>query len=211
MKGVQRDLAKSLRTGEAFMSTATSACDVDFTANNLLVAFEGEVNTRARYLAFAARADADGHHGIASLFRAAARAEQIHARNQARVLRQMGEEADIEAEPCIVHSTEYNLQSALAGETYEIEVLYPAFIEEATSRINSTAARSFTWALEAEKTHAVLFSEALQLLQDQAPDSRLYDAHDFFVCPVCACTSRNVPEENCDICCYPSARVETIR
>ena len=193
------------------MSTASLTRQVDFTVNNLLVAFEGEVNARARYLAFAARADADGHLGIGSLFRAAARAEQIHARNQARVLRQMGEDTDIAAEPCVVHSTEYNLQSALAGETYEIEVLYPSFIEEATTGINSTAARSFIWALEAEKTHATLFSEALQLLQDEVPDSRVNEACDFFVCPVCACTSRSLPEENCTICSYPSVRAETIR
>jgi len=193
------------------MSTAPIARQVDFTANNLLVAFEGEVNTRARYLAFAARADAEGHCGIGSLFRAAARAEQIHAGHQARVLRQMGENTDVAAEPCVVHSTEYNLQSALAGETYEIEVLYPAFVEEATARINTGAARSFTWALEAEKTHAELFSEALQLLQDEIPDPRIGEAHDFFVCPVCACTSRNLPEEYCTICNYPSVRVETVR
>jgi rubrerythrin len=56
------------------------------TVRNLLSALEGESNANAKYNAFAIKADADGLRGAASLFRAAARAEHIHAGNHARVI-----------------------------------------------------------------------------------------------------------------------------
>jgi|HubBroStandDraft_5_1064220.scaffolds.fasta_scaffold403019_1 rubrerythrin len=185
--------------------------EVDFTANNLLAAYQGEIDARARYLAFAEQADSEGHCGVASLFRAAARAEQIHASNQARVLRQMGAETNASAIPCVVKDTEHNVRTALAGESYEIESLYPEFIEEATARLNTTAARSFLWSLEAEKTHADLFSEVIALLEAGEAGTWIAEGRAFFVCPVCACTSRNQPEDNCAICGFPAERTETIR
>jgi rubrerythrin len=63
------------------------------TVANLLAAYEGESNAHIKYVVFAAKADAEGWHGAASLFRAAARAEEIHATNHSRVLKQLGVEA----------------------------------------------------------------------------------------------------------------------
>ena len=60
------------------------------TVKNLLSALEGESNANAKYNAFVTKAEADGFRGAASLFRAAARAEQIHATNHARVIVQLG-------------------------------------------------------------------------------------------------------------------------
>src|ERR1022692_820022 len=101
------------------------------TIQNLLAAFEGESNAHAKYTAFAAKAEGDGLHGAASLFRAAARAEQIHATNHARVIKQLGGEAKCEIHPVEVKSTLENLKTALSGENYEIETMYPAFLAEA--------------------------------------------------------------------------------
>ncbi len=71
----------------------TVAAGNEITIKNLLAAFEGESNAHVKYIAFADRADEDGLHGAASLFRAAGRAEQIHAANHARVIKQLGAEA----------------------------------------------------------------------------------------------------------------------
>ena len=60
------------------------------TVQNLMAAFEGESNAHAKYTAFADKADSEGLLGAASLFRAAARAEQIHAANHARVISILG-------------------------------------------------------------------------------------------------------------------------
>lgn len=193
------------------MSATYLVPNVEPTVGNLLAAYQGELNARARYLAFAGRAEEDGFSGIASLFRAAARAEQIHAHNQARVLRQLGAEARAELTACPVHDTLENLKTALSGEKYEIEAMYPAFIEQAQSTINSNAARCFEWSLEAEKGHARLCSEALDLCESNQIESWIGRARDFFVCPVCACTSEHRTAENCGICQYPADRLETIR
>src|ERR1035438_9922283 len=75
------------------MPMPTIAAENETTIQNLLAAFEGESNAHAKYIAFAVKADQDGILGAASLFRAAGRAEQIHAANHARVIKQLGGEA----------------------------------------------------------------------------------------------------------------------
>ena len=86
------------------------------TIKNLLAAFEGESNAFAKYIAFAAKAEEDGLHGAASLFRAAGRAEQIHAANHARVIKQLGGDVRCEIHKVEVKTTLENLKTALSGE-----------------------------------------------------------------------------------------------
>jgi rubrerythrin len=180
------------------------------TVKNLLAAYQGETNVNARYKAYAKKADADGFPGVASLFRATARAEQVHANNQSRVLRQLGGEARAEVFAFKVQATLDNLKAALAGEEYEIESMYPGFITEAMSHIHATAARAFTWALEAEKTHVRLYKKTIAAVQSSQSDSWVNSPREFYVCPVCACTSEEREPMNCPICQYPSDRLETI-
>jgi len=182
------------------------------TINNLLVAFEGESNAHTKYTAFAAKADAEGFHGAASLLRAAARAEEIHAANHARVIRQLGGEARCEIHPVEVKTTLENLRAALAGETYEVDSMYPEFLEEAEAQNNSAAVRTFTWALEAEKTHARLYSEAIALVESGKKDAWVKKARDFFVCAACGYTSETPEEhERCPVCKLTWEKFETIR
>jgi rubrerythrin len=182
------------------------------TLTNLLAAFEGESNAHAKYTAFAAKADEEGFHGAASLLRAAARAEQIHAQNHARVIKQLGGEAKCEIHPIGVKSTLENLKVALAGETYEVDTMYPDFLVEAQAHNNTAAVRTFTWALEAEKTHARLYSEAIALVDGGAPDGWIHEARTFYVCPACGYTSET-PEEHdrCPVCNMPWEKFEEIR
>jgi rubrerythrin len=182
------------------------------TVQNLLAAFEGESNAHAKYTAFAVKADADGLHGAASLFRAAARAEQIHAANHARVIKQLGGDAKCEIHAVEVKSTLENLKAALSGEQYEIDTMYPGFLEEATERKNTAAIRTFHGALEAEKTHARLYGEAIALLVGGKRESWISEARDFYVCPVCGYTSETEEEhERCPVCNCPWERFEIIR
>jgi len=182
------------------------------TVQNLLAAFEGESNAHAKYTAFAVKAGADGLHGAASLFRAAARAEEIHAANHARVIKLMGGEARCEIHAVEVKSTLENLKAALSGEQYEIDTMYPEFLEEATALKNTAAIRTFTGAMEAEKTHARLYGQAIALLVGGKRDSWLGEARDFYVCPVCGYTSETEEEhERCPVCHCPWERFEIIR
>src|SRR5664279_399443 len=169
------------------------------TVNNLLGAFEGESNANAKYTEFARRADADGLHGVASLFRAAARAEQIHANNHARAIRQLGGEPNATFHHIEVKSTLENLRAALSGEQHEIDVMYPELLKEAEARNNSTAIRTLDWALEAEKTHARLYNEAIALVEGGETHSWVGSVRNFYVCAVCGYTSETREGERCPV------------
>ena len=187
------------------------AAENEITVRNLLAAFEGESNAHARYTAFAVKADAEGWHGAASLFRATARSEQIHAANHALVIKQLGGEAQCAIHAVEVKSTLENLKAALGGEQYEIAIMYPGFLEEADARKNTAAIHTFTGALEAEKAHARLYGEAIALLIGGNKDTWIGAAREFYVCPVCGYTSETEEEhERCPVCGFPWERFEII-
>jgi rubrerythrin len=163
------------------------------TLDNLQTAFNGESN--ARYLAFAKQADEDGFGEVASLFRAAAKAEEIHARNHADVIRRMGATPNLKLEPIDVKTTQENLKAAIAGERYERDIMYPEFVE-AAKRENATAAiRTFTYALKVEAVHAVLYQDALDNLR-----KRTGRKHTYYVCPDCGNTLEELNILKCMVC-----------
>jgi rubrerythrin len=188
------------------------AAENEITIKNLLAAFEGESNAHAKYIEFAKKADAEGLHGAAGLFRAAGRAEAIHAANHARIIKQLGGEAKCEVHAADVKSTLENLKTALSGEQYEIDVMYPEFLAEAAARENKAAIRTFTFAMEAEKTHARLYGEAIALLETGDFNSWISTTREFYVCPVCGYTSETEEEhERCEVCNCPWERFEINR
>jgi rubrerythrin len=174
------------------------------TMSNLQAAFNGETNARARYLAFAVKADKDGYAGVASLFRAAARAEEIHAGNHAVVIKKFGGVPAARLETLAVKSTPENLKAAVKGETYERDEMYPAFIKQAQSEANTDAVRTFKFALAAEAEHAKLYTAALNDLETMKT-SRV-----FYVCPVCGFTGSTPEFERCPTCATPKERFEQV-
>ena len=178
---------------------------------NLLAAYEGESNAPAKYDFFAAKADAEGWLGAAGLFRATARAEQIHAANHASVIKQLGGEAHCEIHAVEVKSTLANLKAALAGEQYEVDLMYPGFIAEASGREVTPAKRSFTWAMEAERTHARLFQEAIDIVEMRIKESWVGLPCAFYVCAACGYTSRTPGEQaRCPVCNLAYDKFEVI-
>ena len=138
------------------------------TMDNLKEAFAGESQANRKYLAFAKKADAEGHTQIAKLFRAAADAETVHAHAHLRV---MGG----------IKSTEENLKEAIEGETEEFEEMYPGFIEEAKAEDNTAAVITFENANAVEKIHADLYKKALENMVNN-------EEVDYYVCQVCGNT-----------------------
>ena len=160
------------------------------TTDNLKEAFAGESQANRRYLAFAEKADQEGHHRAAKLFRAAARSETVHALKHLGVLGEVG-------------STSDNLSAAIKGETYEFETMYPGFIDEADQDGNKEAAMSFSNANAVEEIHADYFKRALEDL-DQEQEVQ------YFVCPVCGNVFEDTVPDNCPICATPKNRFEPI-
>ena len=178
---------------------------------NLETAFEEETKAGAAYKAYAATADQEGYHGIASLFRATSRAEQIHASNHARVLRHMGGSTMIDVPLPRVEFTLDNLKSALVDQKFEVDYLYPTFLIAAVPLFDSTAIRSFHWALEADKSHVRLYGDLVPLSNDISGSGWALEPHDFLVCGLCGYTALDVEGENCPACNYPKEKFETVR
>jgi len=159
---------------------------------DLKEAFAGESQATTRYLIFAEKADTEGHTQAARLFRAAAAAEVVHARNHLRVL------------DC-VRTTAENLQEAIAGENYEWVSMYPAFMNDAEAEGDKKAHRSFSFAFEVEKVHEQLFREMAENL------GKVDEEFEYYVCPVCGYThARNAPDK-CPVCGVPGDKFEVVR
>jgi rubrerythrin len=174
------------------------------TLDNLQAAFNGESNAHARYLAFAERADQEGYAGVASLFRAAARAEEVHASNHAVVIRKLGAEPRATIDPVDVKATAENLRRAIEGESYERDTMYPEFITKARADNDKDAIRTFQYARTAEAEHAKLYTMA-----SNDPD-RLKAKTTFYVCQVCGYTTDNLDFAKCVSCFNPKEKYEAV-
>lgn len=183
----------SLLIATAVFGGARASAD---TLENLQAAFNGESNANARYTAFAKRAETEGYGEVASLFRAAARAEMIHATNHSAVIKQMGGVPRANIETPAVKSTRENLEAAIKGETYEFETMYPDFLNQAKSEGNARAVRTMNLAKTAEVEHAKLYKAALEKLETlKGTKSR-----SFCVCPTCGYTVRDIEFSKCPSC-----------
>ena len=100
------------------------------TDDNLSEAFAGESQANRRYTFFAEKAEKEGLKQVARLFRAAAEAETVHARNHFNAMDGVGSSID-------------NLSAGVIGEHLEFTRMYPAFIDKATEEENARAQKSF--------------------------------------------------------------------
>ncbi|HBW57777.1 MAG TPA: rubrerythrin [Oscillatoriales bacterium UBA8482] len=148
------------------------------TLKNMQAAYNGESNAHVMYLGFADKADQEGYKEVASLFRAAAKAEQIHRDNHAQVITAMGATPKNTITTPEVKSTAENLQKAIKGESYERDTMYPGFISQAKAENNEAALKSLNYALAAETQHAKLYTEASDNL------TAWREANPFYVCKV---------------------------
>ena len=150
------------------------------TTENLQEAFAGESQANRKYLAFAKQAEKDGFPQAARLFRAAAAAETVHAHAHLKAMKGIGTTAE-------------NLQEAINGETHEFTKMYPEMIKTAEDEGLKTAARSFRYANEVEKTHAALYQKILDSLENP-------EECDYYVCSVCGHTNEKEAPEKCPVC-----------
>ena len=147
-------------------------------------AFAGESMAHMKYTIFAEQAEKEGKKNIARLFRAIAYAEFVHAKNHARNLG-------------YIKSTPENLETAIGGETFEVEDMYPAYLQLAKYFNEKGAENSFHFAIEAEKIHAKMYSEA----KEKAEKGEDIEEKDIYICPVCGYTYVGEdPPERCPVC-----------
>ena len=164
------------------------------TSDNLQEAFAGESQANRMYLAFARKAEADGCPQVAKLFRAAAAAETIHAHAHLRV---MGG----------VKATTENLESAVEGEGFEFQQMYPKFVAEAQQEGNKPAEVSFRNAMAVEEIHHGLYCRALEAVRGGGD----LPAGPIVVCEVCGNTIEGEAPDKCPVCGAPKARFTEVR
>ena len=155
----------------------------EMTRENLQAALAGESQAAIKYLAFADRAEREGKPNIARLFRAISHAEQVHAINHLRELGKVGTTVD-------------NLASAIAGETFEVDEMYAAYLSVAEAQEEKGAQRTMTYAMEAEKIHAAMYADAKEVAE--AGDD--LDIDTVYICPVCGFTHIGEPPDRCPVC-----------
>ncbi|MFH1023014.1 MAG: rubrerythrin family protein [Planctomycetota bacterium] len=159
------------------------------TTENLQAAFAGESQANRKYLAFAKKAEAEGKPMVAKLFRTVADAETLHAHAHFKV---MGG----------VQDTVKNLEAAVAGEAYEFQTMYPAFLKDAEAEKNADAVTNFKFALAVEKVHHDLYRQALAAVKE----GRDLEARSIHLCPVCGNLAFGKPPARCPVCGVPMGR-----
>lgn len=131
------------------------------THSNLKDAFAGESMANRRYLFFARQAEKENYSEVADLFRDTAEGETGHAFGHAEFLVAAGDPATDEP----IGTTELNLASAVAGETYEFTAMYPGFAATAREEGFAEISDWFATLARAERTHAGRFEKALEKLR----------------------------------------------
>jgi rubrerythrin len=158
----------------------------EMTKKALSEAFAGESMAHMKYLIFAEIAEKDGFPNIGRLFRATAYAEFAHARNHAKNLG-------------YVKDTEANLETGIAGELFEVDEMYPAYLATAVLQKEKGAELAINYALAAEKIHAEFYKQAKEQVQKNE-DMKIDEV---YVCPICGYTHIGSSPEKCPVCNAP--------
>ena len=131
---------------------ASDSPSMSKTDKNLWSAIVSEALAYVKYNAYAHRALEEGHPEVAQVFQEVAGAETIHGMNHLRVAGNL-------------HATLVNLRTVTEDESKEYSTMYPKMIQDALDEGRQDAADSFALAMDRERHHLEVFTNALQLLE----------------------------------------------
>jgi len=167
------------------------------TAAHLRSAYAGESMAHMRYLIWGEKAEADGFPNVGRMFKAIAYAEQCHATNHFRALKNEAGPFDVTGGGIFgLTDTSTALQGGIDGEMHEIDEMYPVYLDVARLQGEKQAEISFHYALEAEKIHAVWYANAKKAV-DAGKDVDLGTVR---ICKVCGHTIEGDAPDYCPIC-----------
>ena len=133
---------------------ASESPSMSKTDRNLWSAIVSEALAYLKYNAYAHRALEEGHPEVAQVFQEVAGAETIHGMNHLRVAGNL-------------KTTLVNLRTVTEDESKEYSTMYPKMIQDALDEGRQDAADSFALAMDRERHHLEVFTNALQLLEDK--------------------------------------------
>lgn len=167
------------------------------TQDNLRSAFGGESMAHMRYRIWGEKAKKEGFPTVARLFMCTSDAEEVHATLHFEAMKDIKGDFSVTSGAGFgLTSTSENLQGAIDGETFEFTQMYPAYIAVAEMQGEESAVRAMKYAIEAEKIHAKLFTQAKEAV-DAGKD---LEAEVVLLCPVCGFISLTGEEERCPLC-----------
>jgi rubrerythrin len=176
------------------MYAKPTSTNTNLSINNLQEAYSAEINGSAAYSAYASKADDEGFKKTASLFRALAKAEAIHAQNHKNILIGLGLEPNVQKVEPVVKSTKENLQAALGDEIYDNMTRYPAYKKQAgVDKIKRTS-HDFEITGESEGVHTKLLKNMIA-----EPQTWNSTVETYYVCPTCGNVTKDRPIV-CPIC-----------
>ena len=124
------------------------------TKNNLLTAMHNEAFAYVKYMLFAERARKNGRADLAQLFESTAHVERFE---------HFAEEADLTG---LLGSDEDNLQDAIIGESYEVDILYGDFAQQARNAGDQAVADRLGEIRRDERGHRDVYKAAAANLSE---------------------------------------------
>lgn len=163
------------------------------TIENIQAAYKDEVTATDKYLAFSKRADEDGYHSVALLYKAVSMSEHIHAQNHRAVLVESGESVPEVKPEFSVRPTKENLVEYMKDEATK---MYYDYLKTAKLSENKMAMVSIRYAQEVEFKYIILFEKTLSALENKTEKSL---SKVFYVCPTCGNIFESDAPERCEI------------
>ncbi len=172
------------------------------TEQNLINAFAGESQARNRYTYYSKVAKKEGYEQIAEIFQLTADNEVEHAK---LFYTHIGKNPLGHVDsfyPFELGTTEDNLNSAIAGELEEFEVLYLEAEQIAKEEGFDAIANTFHNVRIAEEHHAKRYKELLKVIQNGTVFDK--DEETLWICRKCGFVHRGKSApEHCPNCFHP--------
>jgi rubrerythrin len=185
--------------------------NMEETIKNLTKAFVGESQARNRYSFYAKIAKKEGFEQISELFLLTAENEREHAKWLFRMINDLKkksgedfEEIEVEASaPVVLGNTVENLKSAINGEHYENEEMYPEFADVAEKEGFPEIAKRLRAIAKAEEHHEERYKKLLAEVEGDTVFQK--EEKVYWVCRKCGYIHEGPkPPEECPSCSHPS-------
>ncbi len=178
------------------------------TLENLVKAFMGESMARNRYTFYAKVAKEEGYVFVSKVFLETAENEKEHAETLLELIQKIrGDVKAVETTaeaPIVLGDTVQNLKTAIEGEKYEFESMYPEFAKIAEEEGLNEIAERLRAIAKAEEHHKRRFEKLLEAIESGKMFRR--DEKVAWVCLECGYIHYGEePPEKCPSCGHSKA------
>ena len=164
------------------------------TLENLQTALNKQVKYQHMYTLFAQRAEKEHQKNIAHLYRALARAEEIHAADHRRLIKTLGGEPVTPAlDALVIGTTLQTLKMAISSVEPVVESMYPNLIHTAELENVPDAVKQFKAVKDADARQLELLKEALNKNMNISKTP-------YYLCPKCGYVFNSEGTDKCPNC-----------